>query len=290
MLVLRTHLGLRLGLAVLALLAASPTAEAAERFHKLWCLRYATAPQAPLSALLAGAPAEAKLDLPFAMCAARSKSQVVVLDAGYVNQKLGEPFGARDYVEYAPLLAEVGIALDEVDFVTLSHLHFDHAGGTSRFPKAKFIMQKRELEFAAAAMPHNSAARNAFTADDVLAAVQLNWQGRVLLADGDVEGVIPGVDVYLTPGHTAGTMTVCLATTRERFCYSSDAVYTYRNIDEDIPLGLALDSYQAVESYKKIRRILRGGTLIPGHEPRIFDEPEKLGFRRVSAHAIALVE
>lgn len=290
MLVLRTHLGLRLGLAVLALLAAAPTANAAERFHKLWCLRYATAPQAPLSALLAGAPADARLDLPFAMCAARSQKQVVVLDAGYVNQKLGEPFGATDWVEYGPLLAEVGIALDEVDFVTISHLHFDHAGGTSRFPKAKFIIQRRELEFAAAAMPHNSAARGAFTADDVLAAVQLNWQGRVLLPDGDVEGVIPGVDVYLTPGHTAGTMTVCLATTRERFCYSSDAVYTYRNIDEDIPLGLALDSYQAVESYKKIRRILRGGTLIPGHEPRIFDEPEKLGFRRVSAHAIALVE
>jgi glyoxylase-like metal-dependent hydrolase (beta-lactamase superfamily II) len=193
-------------------------------------------------------------------------------------------------MEYAPLLAEVGVTLDEVRFVTLSHLHFDHAGGTSRFPKAKFILQRRELEFAAAAMPNNSAARYAFTAEDVLAAVQLNWQGRVLLVDGDVEGVIPGVDVYLTPGHTAGTMTVCLDTKKGRICYSSDAVYTYRNIDEDIPLGLAINAYEAVESYKKIRSILRGGKLIPGHEPRIFDEPEEFGFRRVSAHAIALVE
>ena len=184
----------------------------------------------------------------------------------------------------------MGVALDEVDFVTISHLHFDHAGGTSRFPKAKFILQRRELEFAAGAMPNNSAARQAFTAEDVLAAVQLDWQGRVLLVDGDVEGVIPGVGVYLTPGHTAGTMTVCLDTIKGRLCYSSDAVYTYRNIDEDIPLGLALDSGEAVESFKKVRRILRGGTLIPGHEPRIFDEPEKLGFRRISAHAIALVE
>jgi glyoxylase-like metal-dependent hydrolase (beta-lactamase superfamily II) len=277
-------------LASISLLSSAGTANAAERFHKLWCLKYAVAPQAPLSALLAGAPADQKLDLPFAMCAARSKSRVLVLDSGYLNQKLGEPFGARDWVEYGALLGEVGIKPEEVDYVTISHLHFDHAGGTSKFPKAKFILQKRELEFAAAAMPHNSAARNAFTADDVLAAVALNWQGRVLLVDGDQEDVIPGVDVYLTPGHTAGTMTVCLDTTRERFCYSSDAVYTYRNIDEDIPLGLALDSYQAVESYKKIRRILRGGTLIPGHEPRLFDEPQKLGFRRVSAHAIALVE
>ncbi len=278
------------GFAVVTLLGAAPFAGAAERFEKVWCLRYAEAPDAPLSGLLAGAPPGAKLDLPFAMCVARSPSQVVVLDSGFVNRKLGDAFHARDWVEYGPLLAEVGVALDEVGIVTLSHLHFDHAGGTSQFPKAKFILQRRELEFAAAPMPHNSAARFAFTAEDVLAAVQLNWQGRVILVDGDEEAVVPGVDVYLTPGHTAGTMTVCLDTTKGRVCYSSDAVYTYRNLEEDIPLGLAIDSYQAVESFKKIRRILRGGTLIPGHESRIFAKPEEFGFRRVSAHAIAIVE
>ena len=75
-----------------------------------------------------------------------------------------------------------------------------------------------------------------------------------------------------------------------RVCYSSDAVYTYRNIEEDIPLGLALNAGEAVESYKKIRSILRGGLLIPGHEPRIFEDPKTLGFRRVSEHAVAVVE
>jgi len=279
-----------LALAALALLAAAPSARADERFTKVWCLRFAEAHDAPLSALLAGAPADAKLDLPFAMCVARSPGHVVVLDAGFVNPELGKAFGVRNMVDYAPLLAEVGVRLDEVDFVTLSHLHFDHAGGTSRFPKAKFILQRRELEFAAGAMPHNSAARQAFTPEDVLAAVQLNWQGRVLLVDGDVEGVVPGVDVYLTPGHTKGTMTVCLDTVKGRICYSSDAVYTYRNLDEDIPLGLAIDPYQAVESFQKIRGLLRGGKLIPGHEPRIFEKPEQFGFRRFSEHAVAVVE
>ena len=281
---------LTLGLAALALVAAASPARGAERFEKVWCVRYAEAHDAPLSALLAGAPRDATVDLPFAMCVARSASQVVVLDAGFVNRKLGASLGASDFVDYAPLLAEVGVALDEVDYVTISHLHFDHAGGTSRFPKAKFILQQRELAFAAAQMPHNSAARQAFTPEDVLAVVQLNWQGRVLLVDGDVEGVVPGVDVYLTPGHTKGTMTVCLDTTKGRICYSSDAVYTYRNLDEDIPLGLAIDPYEAVESFKKIRKILRGGKLIPGHEPRLFAEPAAFGFRKVSEHAIALVE
>ncbi|MGH7287648.1 MAG: N-acyl homoserine lactonase family protein [Myxococcota bacterium] len=275
-----------LGLAALC----AGSAWAGEPFEKVWCLRYAVAPDASLSSLLAGAPPDARADIPFAMCAAQRGEDVVVLDAGYVNPELGKPFGAVDWTEYAALLVEIGLKPDAVDYVTLSHMHFDHAGGTSRFPKAKFIVQRRELEYAAGALPHNSAAKGAFVADDVLAIVQLNWQGRVLLVDGDVEGVLPGVDVYLTPGHTAGTMTVCLDTVKGRVCYSSDAVYTYRNLDEDIPLGLALNAGEAVESYKKIRRILEGGRLIPGHEPRIWAEPEKLGFRKVSEHAIAIVE
>jgi glyoxylase-like metal-dependent hydrolase (beta-lactamase superfamily II) len=266
------------------------TAEAKERFEKVWCLRYAVAPSAPLSAVLAGAPSDQRLDMPFAMCVARSDRHVVMLDAGYVNQELGKGYGITGWTEYAALLAEIGLTPDAVDYVTISHLHFDHAGGTSRFPKAQFIVQRRELEYAAGALPHNSAARSAFLPEDVLALVQLNWQRRVLLVDGDVEGVVPGVDVYLTPGHTAGTMTTCLDTVKGRVCYSSDAVYTYRNIEEDIPLGLALNAGEAVESYKKIRRILRGGRLIPGHEPRIYDDPKGLGFRRVSEHAVAVVE
>jgi len=275
----------------LASAALAPSAlEAAEPFEKVWCLRYATAPGAPLSLLLAGAPAEQKADVPFAMCVAQRGDYVVMLDAGYVNPELGKQFGVGDWTEYAGLLAEVGLRPDAVDYVTLSHMHWDHTGGTSRFPKAKFIVQRRELEYAAGALPHNSAAKGAFVAEDVLAVVQLNWQGRVLLVDGDVEAVVPGVDAYLTPGHTAGTMTVCLDTVKGRVCYSSDAVYTYRNIEEDIPLGLALNAGEAVESYKKIRRILNGGRLIPGHDPSLFQDPKSLGFRKVSDHAVAIVE
>jgi len=274
-----------------ALALSCASAAAAEGpFEKVWCLRYATARGAPLSIVHADAAPDARADLPFAMCVATRGEEVLVLDAGYVNQALGEQFGVRDWSEYAGLLAEVGVRPEAVGHVTLSHLHWDHAGGTSRFPNAKFIVQRRELEYAAGAMPHNSAARNAFEAEDVLAVVRLNWEGRVLLVDGDVEGVLPGVDLYLTPGHTNGTMTVCLDTVKGRVCYSSDAVYTYRNLEEDVPLGLALDAGEAVESFKKIRRILGGGTLIPGHEPRIWSEPEKLGFRKISEHAVAIVE
>ncbi len=279
-------------LTLLVVVASAPLwAAAAERpFEQVYCLKYAALKGYPLDGILYGVPRGETIDLPMAMCVARRGSDVLLMDAGYVNQAIAAPWGASSYVDYEALFSEIGISLEQVTHVTLSHLHWDHVGGTERFPKAKFIVQTRELEYAAGALPHNSMALIGFEKTDVLELVKLNWEDRVILVEGDREGILPGVDVYLTPGHTIGTMTVCVATVKGRVCYTSDAVYTYRNFEENIPLGLALNSSQAVESFKKIRRLLRGGTLIPGHDPALFTRPADFGFRKVSEHAIAIVE
>jgi glyoxylase-like metal-dependent hydrolase (beta-lactamase superfamily II) len=265
-------------------------ASAAELFDKVYCLQYATLENYPLDRLLWNAPRAETVDAPFAMCAAVRGADVVLLDSGYVNQEVGTRWGAGDYNDYKALFGEVGLSLDQVTHVTLSHLHWDHAGGTSRFPNAKFIIQKRELEYASGGLPGNSMARIGFEEADVVDLVKLNWAGRVILVDGDREGILPGVDVYLTPGHTIGTLTACVATKKGRICYASDAVYTYQNIDDDIPLGLAYNATLSVDSFEKIRQILRGGILIPGHDRAMFTKPGDFGFRRVSENVIAVVE
>ena len=279
-------------LATLLVVLVAPSWARAEEalFEKVYCLRHAVLFNYPLDGMLRGAPRDQTLDAPIAMCVAKRGSDLLVMDSGYVDEALGERWGVGEYMDYRALFAEVGLSPDQVSHVTLSHLHWDHAGGTERFPKAKFIIQARELEYAAGGLPHNSMARVAVEAGDVLKLVKLNWEDRVIVVEGDRESILPGVDVYLTPGHTIGTMTVCVATVKGRVCYTSDAVYTYRNLEEDIPLGLAINSAQAVESFKKIRGLLRGGILVPGHDPALFTRPDELGFRKLSEHAIAIVE
>jgi hypothetical protein len=44
------------------------------------------------------------------------------------------------------------------------------------------------------------------------------------------------------------------------------------------------------DSFAKIRRILRGGKLIPGHAAAAFGQAETRGFRRVSDRVLAVVE
>jgi glyoxylase-like metal-dependent hydrolase (beta-lactamase superfamily II) len=276
---------------VVALLLLVPGAvRAGEPFESLHCLKYAMAKDYPVDAILFGTDRGKVADLPFVFCVAQRGEETVVLDAGFVNPAYADEWGVIDYAELRGLLAEVGVKPEDVSLVTLSHLHWDHAGGTSVFPNAKFVIQRRELEYAAGGMALNKHARVGFYADDVLDLVRLAWEGRVLLPDGDQEDLIPGLDVYLTPGHTIATMTVCLDTTKGRVCYASDSVYTYRNIEEDIALGLGLDLGQSVSSFAKIRGLVGDGILIPGHESALFDASGESPFRRVTDRVVAIVE
>jgi glyoxylase-like metal-dependent hydrolase (beta-lactamase superfamily II) len=278
-----------IGLGIL-LLGMANGAGAADTFDSVHCLQYAIARDYPVDAILFGTDRGQTMDLPFVLCVAKRDKDVVVLDAGYVNQSIGEEWGAADYRAFRPLFAEIGVKPEDVSLVTISHLHWDHAGATSEFPNARFVVQRRELEFAAGGMTQNKHARLGFYPEDVLAIVKLAWDGRVLLPDGDVEDLIPGLDVYATPGHTIATMTVCLDTRKGRVCYASDAVYTYRNIEQDIALGFGLDLYQSVESFAKIRRLVGTGILVPGHDPAMFASPETYKFRKVSDGVVAIVE
>lgn len=279
----------RLASLVLVVLLVSQSGGAAEEWEKVYCVRYAHA-ELPLAVFLPGADQSETIDAPLALCIATRGSEVVVLDSGYVDSEMAAQFGVEGYTEYDTLFSQLGLNLEDVQHVFLGHLHWDHAGGTRRFPNAKFVVQQRELEFAAGRMASDETARMGFTAADIVDLVKLNWEGRVRLVDGDVNSLLPGLDVFLTPGHTIGTMTACLETVKGRVCYASDAVYLYRNIEQDVPLGVALDPDQSVESYAKIRQVVGDGILIPSHDPVIFSRPEDFGFRRISDSIIAIVE
>jgi glyoxylase-like metal-dependent hydrolase (beta-lactamase superfamily II) len=279
-----------LAITTLALTASSAAAKPPSGpFEKVHCLKYAGL-TGKLSMLVVGAQPDVEMEHPMVICVAQRDAQTVVLDAGFVDQAYGAKWGVTDFTDLAERLGDVGVKAEDVDLVTLGHLHWDHAGGTSRFPNARFVVQRRELEFAAVDVPGNKFIVNGFRMEDVIDAMKLKWAGRLDVVDGDAEAYQEGVDLYLTPGHTAGTMTVCLTTVKDRVCYTSDAVYSYRNIEQNLPLGIAVLPQEMFESYAKIRRVLRGGKLVPGHDVALFDAAAQRGFRKVSERVVAIVE
>ena len=124
----------------------------------------------------------------------------------------GEKFSPRERDLYgitqdstiAGALRDHGVEPEAIDVVCMTHLHFDHAGGTTRrdgdgfapvFARARHVIQSGEYE--AALHPHERN-RASYLRENFVPVEQAGLLHRV---DGEAD-LIPGVSVILTPGHT----------------------------------------------------------------------------------------
>lgn len=97
----------------------------------------------------------------------------------------------------AAQLAEVGIKPADVTLIAFSHGHFDHVGNSRLFPRAKWLVQRRERD----AMFGPDPARYGFV--PTLYATMRDNPTEILDGDRDVFGD-GSVRIVATPGHTPG--------------------------------------------------------------------------------------
>jgi len=166
----------------------------------------------------------------------RAHGKTILVDTGY-----GGKAPARVREQYAllpgePLLASLGAAgLDrgDIDIVVLTHLHFDHAGGGTRFderggveptfPNARYVVQRAEWEDAAADRPELV---GAYFHKDFL---PLEERGQLELVDGNVE-IVPGVHTLLIGGHTRGMQLLSVEIGGKSLLYLADLCPTSRHL------------------------------------------------------------
>jgi glyoxylase-like metal-dependent hydrolase (beta-lactamase superfamily II) len=157
----------------------------------------------------------------------RTRDSLGLVDTGY-GGKAAAKFRQRHVLEEGtPLvrnLAAAGVTPDQIDWVILTHLHFDHAGGGTyrdedgrirpTFPRARHYVQRFEWEDALAVLPELA---GAYSLDDF---VPIERAGLLEIIEGDIE-IVPGITTQLTGAHTrghqivriesAGESAICLA-------------------------------------------------------------------------------
>jgi glyoxylase-like metal-dependent hydrolase (beta-lactamase superfamily II) len=169
-------------------------------------------------------------------------------------------------------LANHGLEPGDVGYVLHTHLHHDHTGLDARLPEAKILIQRRELQYAAA--PQFPVAF--FDRTDIAALVGLLWE-RVELLDGD-EQLFAGVRTVHTGGHTPGHQMVYVDTPQGRAIITGDAAYVADlNVGAQVPSGYWVDLPDAMAALRRIAADSQG-VVLPMHDRSVYDRyPQGVG-------------
>jgi N-acyl homoserine lactone hydrolase len=188
---------------------------------------------------------------------------LVLFDTGY-SWKMAEDFDAymeemsklKLIVDHRPFTRDLvvdqqlrrhGYDAAKVDYVVVSHGHYDHAGAVGLFPDAQIFAIAGEMRYAA--WPDARHVRLGFKCGDIAATRGFKWTEPD--ADHDLFG--DGTVVILkTPGHTPGECSLRVRLKNETVLLTGDTLHLRAQIKSLRGMGGDYDKEQAAESVKRV--------------------------------------
>ena len=170
-------------------------------------------------------------------------------------------------------LAAAGVRPDDVTDVILTHLHFDHAGGSTRridgklvptFPRARHYVQKEHWLWSEHPTERD---RASFMPDDYL---PLHQNGLLEFVDGPVE-LFPGIEMVVCNGHTTAQQLPKITDGRTTMLFCCDLVPTASHVPFPYIMGYDLRPLVTLDEKKRIlsRAQEEGWTLFLEHDPDV---------------------
>ena len=128
--------------------------------------------------LLPPDPHEGPRPIAYYLWVVRNSERTVVVDLGF-DRRSGEARGRKLIREPVEALAAVGVDAGQVETVIVTHMHYDHAGHTTAFPNARFIVQEREIAYCTGKAMGYAPCRRPFDVEHVTDIVRANFGSRV---------------------------------------------------------------------------------------------------------------
>jgi glyoxylase-like metal-dependent hydrolase (beta-lactamase superfamily II) len=183
-------------------------------------------------------------------------------------------------------LKQYGLSCEDITDVILTHLHFDHSGGATKynhnqdviptFPNAKYYIQKKHFDHA-----HTQGVK-----DGASYHVQ-NWQilqenNQLVLLDKEQE-LFPNISLHIVDGHTPGQQLPLISADEQHVFYCADLFPTHHHIPYPWVMAYDLHPVQSIAEKKAIlpKAYSQNWTLFFGHDPDMVAckvEQNKKGF------------
>jgi len=187
--------------------------------------------------------------------------EVMNRGAGFL---LSEPITQEPGEEPASILARAGVTEESVDYVLLTHCHYDHCSNLSMFPNATVVIPERGWR-----VWHEQPGGADYLHKGFLEAVEnLHADGRLLLMD---EGeVVPGIGVRWVGGHSPCSQFIYVNTEKGVALLTGDTVQPYGNLEQNDIVHIHVDAEQCRQALEIARS--HSGLVIPGHDPLVLQK------------------
>src|ERR1700722_3230112 len=258
-----------LAAAVPAFLAIASTPE-----YSIRAIRYATAPDFPLSGMVIGGPKDQKIDVAMVIWLIRGGGHTILFDSGYHRDTFLKDFAMKDYLRPDEAVKTAGVQPDAVTDIVISHAHWDHLGGIDLFPKAIVWIQKEEYRYYTMDAWQAGGNHDGIDPRDIKELSQLNTDGRVRLVDGDNVEIFPGIRAYTGSRHTYASQYLRVDG-NPPFVLASDNCYLYLNLSTHLPSATFSDADHRANIAQQARMISLAGSpdrVVPGHDPLQFQK------------------
>jgi glyoxylase-like metal-dependent hydrolase (beta-lactamase superfamily II) len=182
--------------------------------------------------------------------------------AGMINRfpeslKTMNNYEAADEQQFPARLAQLHVNPDDVKYIVMSHMHFDHAGNLELFTKAEITVHEDEFAQAYKAFGLNSEMGVYVWEDLHQAAIKkLHW--KLFPSNVEKRTLLPGLTIYnFGSGHSYGMLGLLVELPASgNILLVADAIYTATNYGPPLkPPGIIYDSIGWTKTVEKIREI-----------------------------------
>lgn len=206
-----------------------------------------------------------KLKVPLVSYLVQGEGRTFLVDSGPANPEYAKVRGHREVVEATFLneeLERLGVETSDIEFVILTHMHWDHSYNLELFPGIPVYVQKAELEYAVNPIPSDSA-NYCFKTPDNGPPSWFPAFRRFKVINGEYD-LLPGVRLVPLPGHTCGLQGVLVETEEGRYMITSDMYPMFENYENGCPSGICVDMLAWHASHEKVLKL--ADHILPGHD------------------------
>ena len=219
-----------------------------------------------------------KMHSPYLAFLVQGDGKNILVDTGPKNLEVIKRYHSHVEADVPPevhllkVLEKHGLKPEDIDFIICTHLHWDHCQNNDCFPSKKVYTQKREVLYAI-----NPVELHWYTYESPQCGLTPVWASagtKLVVLDGDEE-IIPGIEVFLTPGHTPGSQCVRVNTEDGYYLIAGDTVNIYENWEGNakyhhVPAGIHVDLREYEETFKKMDKI-DFKVILPGHDMKVLE-------------------